>query len=118
MLDRIKKDMIIGQKEVPDLLIDGIRLDTLDSYEIEVNDKNIDLVISTPVIPLLFKYGIVHHKLQDKLLSIYEPYRSLNGCDGVAQWGFIIKSCSISYELGADLEPCRYYLTFRNYENG
>ena len=118
MFENIKKDMVMGQKEVPDLLIEGVKLDTLNHYEIYVNDKDIELIVSTSVIPVLFKYGIIHHKLIDKHLWIFEPCRSLDGYDEIAQWGFVIKSCSMDYELNADGEPCQYHLTFRNYENG
>lgn len=111
-------NIIIGQKEVPDLVIDGIRLNTASDFHVFTHNEEIDIVVTLAVIPKSIKRKILYNQLINTMLYIREPVRLLDGSDGVDCWEMEIKSCTIDYSLDASGEPCRYYLTFRNYNNG
>jgi hypothetical protein len=109
---------IIGQKEIPDLVIDGIELNTASDFRVFTRNKKIDVIITLAVIPKLIKTKILNNELINTLLYVQEPVRLIDGSDDTDCWTMKIKNCTMNYSLGADGEPCRYYLTFRNYNNG
>ena len=109
---------IIGQKEIPDLVIDGIELDTASDFHVFVDNEEIDVIVTLAVIPKLIKRRILNNTLINTLLYVREPVRLIDGSDDMDCWKMKIKNCTMDYSLGAEGEPCRYYLTFRNYSNG
>ena len=111
-------NIIIGQKAIPDLIIDGIGLDTASDFRVFVHNEEIDIIVALAVISKSIKRKILYNQLINTMLYIREPVRLLDGSDGVDCWEMEIKSCTMDYSLDANGEPCRYYLTFRNYNNG
>ena len=109
---------IIGQKEIPDLLINGNLVDTAMDFNVSTQNGAIEIQIVLAVIPLSLKRQILNDEIINTELSITEPIRLLDGSDDTHHWAFTIRSVTMYYALDVNGEPCRYYLTFRNYNNG
>lgn len=110
-------NQIIGQKEIPDLVIDGIELDTAKDFHVFIHNEKIDVIVTLAIIPKLIKTKILNNELINTLLYVQEPVRLIDGSDDIDCWKMEIKNCTMDYSLGAEGEPCCYYLTFRNYNN-
>lgn len=111
-------NQIVGQKEIPDLLINGNLVDTATDFSVLTQNGEIEIQIVLAVIPLALKRQILNDEIINTELSITEPIRLLDGSDDICHWAFTIGSVTMHYSLGVNGEPCRYYLTFRNYNNG
>lgn len=109
-------NIVIGQKETPDLVIEGIELNTVSEFDVCINNEEIDISVTLAVIPKSIKRKIIYNQLINTMLYIREPVRLLDGSDFLDCWEIEIKNCTMDYSLSAEGEPCRYYLTFRNYK--
>lgn len=107
----------IAQKEVPDLVIDGIYLDTLNEFELFTKNKNIDVVASIVVLPKELKQKLTSGALVNTKVAIREMVRDYEGNDTILETSFMIRDCEFSYTLTSDNEPTRYNLVLRNYIN-
>lgn len=108
----------IAQKEVPDLVIDGVLLDTLDEFELFTKNGNIDVVVSIVVLSKELKQKLTSGFLVNTMVVIRETVRGYDGNDTILETSFTIKDCEFSYVLTSDGEPTRYNLILRNYNNG
>ena len=108
----------IAQKEVPDLIIDGMLLDTLDEFDLCTKNGNIDIVVSIVVISKELKEKLINGFLVNTTAVIQEIVRDYDGSDSILETSFIIKDYEFSYTLASDCEPTRYNLILRNYNNG
>jgi hypothetical protein len=108
----------ISQKEVPDLIIDGALLDTLDEFDLLTKNGNIDVVVSIVVIPKELKQKLTNGFLINTTAVIKEMVRNYDGSDSSLETSFVIKDYEFSYSLTANGEPTRYNLILRNYNNG
>lgn len=108
----------IAQKEVPDLVIDGILLDTLDEFELFTKNGNIDVIVSIVVISKELKQKLTNGFLINTPIVIKEEVRDLDGNGSILETSFIIKDYEFSYTLTSEGEPTRYNLILRNYNNG
>lgn len=108
----------IGQKEVPDLVIDGVLLDTLDNFELFIKNGNIDVVASTRLLSKELKQKLTRCALLDTGAVIKEIVRNYDGSDTILENSFIIEDYEFSYTLTADGEPTLYNLILRNYTDG
>ena len=111
-------NILMGQKEVPNLTIDGMELDTASDFHVYMHNAEIDVVVTLAVIPQLIKTRFLNNQLINTLLYVREPVRFIDGSDGMYCWKMEIKSCTMDYSLNAEGDPCCYYLIFRNYNNG
>lgn len=108
----------VAQKEVPDLVIDGILLDTLDRFDLFINKGNIDVVVSIVVISKELKQKLTNNFFVDTTAVIKEKVRDYDGDDSILETSFVIKDYEFSYSLTSEGEPTRYNLILRNYNNG
>ena len=108
----------IAQKEVPDLIIDGTLLDTLDEFYLFTKNGNIDVVVSIVVMSKELKQKLTNGFLVNTTVVIKEPIRDYEGNDSILATSFIIKDYEFSYTLAVDGDPTRYNLILRNYNNG
>lgn len=108
----------IAQKIVPDLVIDGILLDTLDEFELFTKNGNIDVIVSVVVISKKLKQKLTDGFLVNTTMVIKEEVRDFEGNDSILETSFVIKDYEFSYTLASDGEPTRYNLILRNYNNG
>lgn len=108
----------IAQKEVPDLIIDGMLLDTIDEFDLFSKNGNTEINISIVVIPKSLKDKINEGCLVNTMVTIKETVRTYDGDDIVVENSFIIKDYEFSYALTANGEPTHYNLILRNYNNG
>ena len=108
----------IAQKEVPDLVIDGMLLDTLDEFELFTKNGNIDVIVSVVVISKELKQKLTDGILVKTAMRIKEEVRDYEGNDSILETSFVIKDYEFSYNLASDGEPTRYNLILRNYNNG
>jgi hypothetical protein len=108
----------IAQKEVPNLIIDGILLDTLDEFDLFTKNGNIDVVVSIVVISKELKQKLTNGFLVNTAVIIKETVRDYEGNDSILESSFIIKDYEFSYTLTSSGEPTRYNLVLRNYNNG
>lgn len=108
----------IAQKEVPDLIIDGTLLDTLDEFDLVTKNGNIDVVVSIVVISKELKQKLTNGFLVNTTVVIKEMVRDYAGNDFSLETSFVIKDYEFSYALTSDGEPTRYNLILRNYNNG
>ena len=108
----------IAQKEVPNLIIDGALLDTLDEFDLLTKNGNIDVVVSIVVIPKELKQKLTEGFLVNTTVVIKETVRDYDGNDSILETSFVIKDYEFSYALTFDGEPTRYSLILRNYNNG
>lgn len=108
----------IAQKEVPDLIIDGALLDTLNEFDLLTKNGNIDVVVSIVVIPKELKQKLTNGFLINTTVVIKEVIRDYDGNDSILETSFVIKDYEFSYTLTSDGEPTRYNLILRNYNNG
>lgn len=108
----------VAQKEVPDLIIDGIFLDTLDEFDLLNKNGNIDVVVSIVVISKELKQKLTNGFLVNTTVVIKETARGYDGNDSILETSFVIKDYEFSYTLVSDGEPTRYNLVLRNYNNG
>lgn len=108
----------IAQKEVPDLIIDGILLDTLDEFELFTKNGNIDVIVSIVVISKELKQKLIDGFLVNTTIVIKEEVRDFEGNDSILETSFVIKDYEFSYTLISDAEPTHYNLILRNYNNG
>jgi hypothetical protein len=108
----------IAQKEVPDLIIDGALLDTLDEFDLLTKNGNIDVVVSIVVMSKELKQKLTNGFLVNTTVVIQEVVRDYEGSDSILETSFVIKDYEFSYTLTSDGEPTRYNLILRNYNNG
>lgn len=108
----------MAQKEVPDLIIDGALLDTLDEFDLLTKNGNIDVIVSIVVISKELKQKLTNGFLVNTTVVIKEKVRDYNGNDSILETSFVIKDYEFSYTLTSDGEPTRYNLILRNYNNG
>ena len=108
----------IAQREVPDLIIDGSLLDTLDEFDLLTKNGNIDVVVSIVVISKELKQKLTDGFLVNTTVVIKEVVRDYEGNDSILETSFVIKDYEFSYTLVSDGEPTRYNLILRNYNNG
>lgn len=108
----------IAQKEVPDLIIDGALVDTLDEFDLLAKNGNIDVVVSIVVISKELKQKLTSGFLVNTTVVIKEIVRDYDGNDSILETSFVIKDYEFSYTLASDGEPTRYNLILRNYNNG
>jgi hypothetical protein len=108
----------IAQKIIPDLVIDGILLDTLDEFDLVTKNGNIDVVVSIVVISKELKQKLTKGFLVNTTVVIKEMARDYAGNDLSLETSFVIKDYEFSYTLASDGEPTRYNLILRNYNNG
>jgi hypothetical protein len=108
----------IAQKEVPDLIIDGALLDTLDEFDLLTKNGNIDVIVSIVVISKELKQKLTNGFLVNTTVVIKEVVRDYDGNDSILETSFVIKDYEFSYTLTSDGEPTRYNLVLRNYNNG
>lgn len=108
----------VAQREVPDLVIDGILLDTLDRFDLFINKGNIDVVVSIVVISKELKQKLTNNFFVDTTAVIKEKVRDCDGDDSILETSFVIKDYEFSYSLSSEGEPTRYNLILRNYNNG
>lgn len=108
----------IAQKEVPDLIIDGVLLDTLDEFDLLNQNGNIDVKVSIVVISKELKQKLTDGFLVNTTVVIKEVVRDYEGNDSILETSFVIKDYEFSYTLAADGDPTRYNLILRNYNNG
>ena len=108
----------IAQKEVPDLVIDGILLDTLDEFDLFTKNGNVDVVVSIVVMPKELKQKLTNGFLVNTMVVIKEVVRDYDGNDSILETSFAIKDYEFSYTLTSNGEPTRYNLILRNYNNG
>lgn len=108
----------IAQKEVPDLVIDGVLLDTLDNFELFTKSGNTDVVVSMAVLSKELKQKLIRGALLDTRAVIKEIVRDYDGNDTILETSFIIRDYEFSYTLTADSEPTWYNLILRNYTDG
>lgn len=108
----------IAQKEVPDLIIDGALLDTLDEFDLFTKNGNIDVVVSIVVISKELKQKLTNGFLVNTTVVIKEVVRDYDGNDSILETSFVIKDYEFSCALASDGEPTRYNLILRNYNNG
>ena len=108
----------VAQKEVPDLVIDGILLDTLDEFNLFTKNGNIDVVASIVVISKELKQKLTNGFLVNTTTVIKEVVRGYDGNDSILETSFVIKDYEFSYTLASDGEPTHYSLILRNYNNG
>lgn len=108
----------IAQKEVPDLVIDGVLLDTLDEFNLFTKNGNIDVEVSIVVMSKELKQKLTSGFLVNTMTVIKEMVRDYDGNDSILETSFIIKDYEFSYTLASDGEPTRYSLILRNYNNG
>lgn len=108
----------IAQKEVPDLIIDGVLVDTLDEFDLFTKNGNIDVVVSIVVISKELKQKLTNGFLVNTTVVIKEVVRDYDGNDSNLETSFVIKDYEFSYSLTSNGEPTRYNLILRNYNNG
>ena len=108
----------VAQKEVPDLIIDGILLDTLDEFELSTKNGNIDVIVSIVVISKELKQKLTDSFLVNTTVVIKEILRDYDGNDSILETSFVIKDYEFSYVLTSNGDPTRYNLILRNYNNG
>lgn len=108
----------IAQKEVPDLIIDGVLIDTLDEFDLFNKNGNIDVVVSIVVISKELKQKLTNGFLVNTTVVIKEVVRDYDGNDSNLETSFVIKDYEFSYSLTSNGEPTRYNLILRNYNNG
>lgn len=108
----------MAQKEVPDLIIDGILLDTLDEFDLLTKNGNVDVVVSIVIISKELKQKLTNGFLVNTKVAIKETVRDYDGNDSILETSFVIKDYEFSYTLTSDGEPTRYNLILRNYNNG
>jgi hypothetical protein len=108
----------VAQKEVPDLVVDGILLDTLDEFELSTKNGNIDVVVSIVVISKELKQKLTNSFLVNTTVVIKEILRDYDGNDSILETSFVIKDYEFSYVLTSNGDPTRYNLILRNYNNG
>lgn len=107
----------IAQKEVPDLVIDGILLDTLNEFDLFTKNGNLDVVVSIVVISKELKQKLIDGFLVNTTTVIKEKVRNYDGGDSILETSFVVKDYEFSYTLASDGEPTRYNLVLRNYIN-
>lgn len=108
----------IAQKIVPDLVIDGILLDTLSEFDLFTKNGNIDVIVSVVVISKELKQKLTDGFLVNTTIVIKEEVRDYDGNDSILETSFVIKDYEFSYTLTSDGEPACYNLILRNYNNG
>lgn len=108
----------IAQKEVPDLIIGGVLLDTLDKFKLFTKNGNVDVVVSMVVLSKELKQKLISGFRVNTKAIIREVVRDYDGRDTILETSFIIKDYEFSYALTSDGAPTRYSLILRNYNNG
>lgn len=108
----------VAQKKVPDLIIDGTLLNTLDKFDLFNKNGNIDVIVSIVAITKELKQKLSNGFLANNRVTIKEVLRDFDGNDFILETSFIIKDYEFSYSLTFDEEPTRYNLILRNYNNG
>ena len=108
----------VAQKEVPDLVIDGILLDTLDEFDLFTKNGNIDVTVSVVVISKELKQKLTNGLLVNTIIVIEEEVRDFDGNDSILETSFVIKDYEFSYTITSNGEPTHYNLILRNYNNG
>jgi hypothetical protein len=112
-----QKPRFIGQKAVPNIIIDGIELNTLTDFSFfSKNGKNeVSLLMS--IIPANLKGKLIEGTIIGSRFVILEETRDLNGNDFVTKTEAIIRDYEFEYSLNAEEEPCEYVLILRDYED-
>lgn len=111
------KPKFIGQKAVPNIIIDGIEINTLTDFSFfSKNGKN-EVTLLMPIIPIDLKRKLIHGTIIDSRFVIFEETRDLNGNNFVTKTEAVIRDYEFEYSLKADEEPCEYVLTLRDYED-
>jgi hypothetical protein len=108
----------IAQKEVPDLIINGVVLDTLSEFDLFIKNGHIDMTASMVVISKELKRKLTNNLLVGTTVVIEEALRDYDGNDSISESSFVIKDYEFSYALDSDGEPTHYNLVLRNYYNG
>lgn len=111
------KPKFIGQKAVPNIIIDGIELNTLtDFFFFSKNGKN-EVTLLMPIIPASLKRKMIEGTIIGSRLVILEEARDLNGTNFIIKTEAVIRDYEFEYSLNAEEEPCQYVLTLRDYED-
>lgn len=113
----IQNPRFIGQKAAPNIIIDGIELNTLTNFSLFSRKGKNEVSLLMPIIPFDLKRKLIKGTIIGSRFVIFEETRDLNGNDSVTRTEAIIRDYEFEYSLNAEEEPCEYILILRDYED-
>ena len=102
-----------GQKEIPDIKIKQLTIDTLTDFDLRYNsDDCIEINFSIPVLTKQLKKKILTGQFLGATMKVLETIRREDGKDVVEPMKLKIKEYTFEYHLGCNGEPAHYEFNF------
>ena len=106
---------LYGQKQVPDIVIENIKLDCLTDFDLHFNSEDyIEITCVSSILPINAKQFFLSNGALGRKMQIIEPTRRYSdGADVDVPMVVKIKNYTFNYTLSPSGEPTNYYFTFK-----
>lgn len=106
---------LYAQKEVPDIVIENVKLDCLSDFDLHFNSEDcLEITCVSPILPINAKKFFFNNGALGRKMQIIEPTRRYSdGADVDIPMIVVIKHYTFNYTLSSDGEPAKYYFTFK-----
>ena len=102
-----------GQKEIPDIKIKQLTIDTLTDFDLRYSsDDCVEINFSIPILTKRLKKKILTGQFLGATMTVLETIRREDGKDVVEPMKLKIKEYAFEYHLGCKGEPARYEFNF------
>lgn len=106
---------LYGQKQIPDIVIEDIKLDCLLDFNLSFDSEDcIKITCISPILPINAKeFFLSNSALGRKMQIIEQTRRYSDGEDVDMPMILAIKHYTFNYSLSPNGEPAEYYFTFK-----
>lgn len=106
---------LYAQKQVPDIVIEDIKLDCLTDFDLHFDSGDcIEVTCTSTILPANAKRFFLSNRALGRRMQIIEPTRQYSdGADVDIHMLLTIKNYTFNYTLTPEGEPAKYCFVFR-----